>query len=69
MKTLPPVLVPVPVRCVSVSEVPAVPGTNFKPGMTTEQKVAAARADMADREAYMVTADALLRACATEGKP
>lgn len=66
---LPPVLVEVVRPCVSDHEVPPVPGTNFKPGMTAEQKVSAARADMADREAYMIRADSLLRACTTKGVP
>jgi hypothetical protein len=63
---LPPVLVEVIQPCVSATEVPAVPGTNFKPGMSLEQKIAAARADIADREAYMIRADSLLRACTSK---
>lgn len=56
-------------RCVSPHELPPVPATNFRPDMTTLQKIAAARADIADLENYMVRADALLRACSTEAKP
>jgi len=39
--------------------------------MTPQQRVAAARADIADLEDYLIRADALLRACAAEqnGQP
>jgi hypothetical protein len=60
------------VPCVSLREIPAIPRTNFRDGMTTVQKIAAARADIADLEDYLIRADALLRACATaqeEPKP
>lgn len=66
MRTLPPVLVPVPIRCVSLREVPAIPTTLMDPSQSTEQLAAAARADIDNLEAYMLQADALLRACATE---
>ena len=62
------VRIPVPVPCVSASEVPAVPRTSFKPGGDMKQNAAAADLDLRDLEDYAVRADAVLRQCAG-GKP
>lgn len=68
-ESLPPVLVPVPVRCVSLTEIDPPPVTHFKAGLTPEQKELAMRADLDDEEQWRIRAEALLRACATEAQP
>ena len=57
--------VPIPVRCISAHEVPAIPRTNFKPGADMRQNAAAADLDLRDLEDYAARADAVLRQCAT----
>lgn len=58
------VKVPVPVPCVSLADVPPIPGSSFKPGGDVKQNAAAADLDLRAFEDYAVTADALLRQCA-----
>lgn len=58
------VKVPVPTPCVSVVDIPKVPGSSFKPGADMKQNAAAADLDLRAFEDYAVTADALLRQCA-----
>ena len=50
--------------CLAAGEVPAVPKTHVRPGMTHDQLAAAALADEADLEKYALKADGKLRACA-----
>lgn len=66
METLPPVKVPVLVKCVSAHEIPPLPATNFRPGQTTDQLAAAVRADLSDLEEWAIRAEAILRSCAQE---
>lgn len=43
--------------------------THFRDGLSSEQKAIALAADLSADEEWMITADALLRACANEAKP
>lgn len=64
------VRIPVNVRCVSLSEVPKIPTTRLNSDkQTLEQMVIAIQIDFNNLEDYVVRADALLRACATEPQP
>ncbi len=69
--SLPPVLVPVRVPCITTSEIPAIPATAMAPGQSTEQLAIAARIDANRAKEYYIRADTLLQSCVNsqpEGK-
>lgn len=57
------VRVPVPVKCLTPDQVPAVPATQMPATGDTAQLAAGAAADVAALRAYAAKADPLLRAC------
>jgi hypothetical protein len=76
------VKVPVNVRCVSLTELPVIPKTRMEPGdaiasaatiaelvKAIERWVIEIQIDFNNLEDYVIRADALLRACATEPQP
>jgi len=58
------VKVPVPVACLKLDEVPAIPKSVFRRDGDLRSNAAASAADLLALEAYAVRADALLRNCA-----
>lgn len=62
----PPIRIPVPIRCVSLRELPPIPGTNLRPGSDPEQKFNQLIADVDDFREYAIRVEAILKGCATE---
>jgi hypothetical protein len=60
--SLPPVQVPVPVRC--VQQVPPMPSGTVDPNATALQRYYQMRALIAEQDAYVIRANAALLACA-----
>lgn len=66
VESLPPQQVPVLIRCVSLREIPPPPGTRWRPGMNSDQKDEALKADLLAEEQWRIKAESLLRGCLNE---
>lgn len=69
VEQLPPIRIPVPIRCVSLTEIPEIPETYMRPGSDLWQNEQELRADLDAFKIYALKADPLLKGCATESQP
>lgn len=69
VEQLPPIRIPVPIRCVDASEVPTIPSTAMRPGDDLWQNEQQLRSDLDAFKIYALKADPLLRSCATDEPP
>lgn len=69
VKQLPPVQVPIPVRCIDPADVPEIPPTAMRPDDGLWDNLPQLRADLNAFKIYALKADPLLKGCATESQP
>lgn len=69
VEQLPPIKIPVAIRCVSLTEIPDIPETFMRPGSDLWQNEQELRADLDAFKIYALKADPLLKGCATESQP